>query len=297
MSYSYLNTYHAGRLAISEVTVTVAPMGGDYTSIKTALASIGTPTYTNRVKLYVRNGTYEEIQMGGLDWVTIEGESRAEVIINADGLRTDVDPVSGQRYVDMLQANKHMFNLAQHMTFKNLTLQCNDVKYVFHVDTSGTSAFTLEVDNCLVKHSNGYPVGIGARDKELVYIHDSTIEKTGDNEAFGVTGCTGLYWHDAYPQTNSTRGINIVDCAFVNCGILVCQDFGGPQLDILRIHGCTTDDTKSVFYTVSNASYGGAAADVPYTISVYLDNMPALPAVTYDADRPNGGNYVFVDVL
>jgi len=293
MSYANLNRYHNTQLPISVTTVTVAASGGDYTSVKSALAAIGTPTYRNQVRIYVRNGTYQEIQMGGKFWVTIEGESVSGAIINIDGARTDVDPVSGQRYVDMADGDKHGWLIAHSMTFRNLTLLSNNTKYIFHIDTTG-SCFTVDVDNCILAHADSYPVGIGARDRGRIYIHSSTIQKTGANQAFGNIGSAGVYWHDTYPQTTENGGLEIVDCDFVNCGMAVIQEFGGTIQDTIKLDGCTTDDEKSLFYTVSSASYGGAAAEVPYTVSVYLSGMQTIPAVTYNADRPNGSNYVYI---
>jgi pectin methylesterase-like acyl-CoA thioesterase len=71
-------------------TVTVAPSGGDYTTITDALAAISDASPSNIYTILVEAGTYPETGRYGLglmlkDYVDIEGTDRDTVIIQSDG--------------------------------------------------------------------------------------------------------------------------------------------------------------------------------------------------------------------
>lgn len=299
MSYeSVLSRYCPNPLPLT--TVTVAASGADYTSIKAALAGIS-PTVASPYKIYVRNGSYEEIQIDGKAYVTIEGESRTGVVINSDGLRTDVDPVSGSRYVDMDINTKHGIKPMQNLfRLKNLTWSANDVKYNVHSDQSGDCYMYFE--NCHFKFSNPYySFGIGLRDKQYLYFSDCTFEKTGANVAnSALVGSHGVYCHNWNDQTGTGLSagcrISFGRCTAINCGLVKLDELGSEQVDLLTADTCTPDaeDGRGIYCTATDFYWNGGGQgvlNVPYCWNILtIDGTLAIEA---PADkRPNAENYV-----
>lgn len=280
-------------------TVSVKASGGDYTSVKDALAGIsGLPSVSTPYRIYVYNGTYNEIQMDGQAYVTIEGESRTGVTIISDGLRTDVDPVSGQRYVDMLVDTKHGFKAMHNLfTLKNLTLQVNDVKYCVHADQSNVCY--MYFDNCHFKHADGFPIGCGCRQDQRLTFTDCIFEKTGANVAWGIVGAAGIFWHNWNEQAGGTW-LKLIDCSFVNCGMLSLAEFGSDYEDLLWVENCETDDeTKGIRLVVDNNYWHGGGQDkdtLPYSIQILtIGGTFPLPISYVEADRPDIADNISVE--
>jgi hypothetical protein len=280
--YAALSSHHTVT-AYPVTTKTVAASGGDYTTIKAAVAAVS-PTRIAPVKIFVKNGTYQEIQVIGKDWLTIEGESRAGVIIVSNGLRTDVDPVSGQRYVDMAQDDKSGFFTTYQMVFRNLTMQVNDVKYCCHADLTGT--WDLLFENCQIEHANGYPIGVGARVNENITFINCTFKKTGANAANGVAGSHGVYWHNWNNQPGMAK-LTLINCNAVNCGLVLAYELGSAQKDLIRIENCSTDDkVNNLVVTETYYTPPGTAAQVPYCIQQLIINSPTVyPVTNSDSNR------------
>lgn len=284
--YEMLTLYHSSA-PDRFTTVTVAAAGGDYTTIKAAIAAV-TPTEIAPVKIYVRNGTYNEIQMDGTDYLTIEGESQSGVIIVSDGLREDVDPVSGQRYVDMAEADKHGFLVYHTMTFRNLTIRVNDVKYCIHADHSG--AYTLTLDNVKLQHSTNFPMGVGAWASQHIVANNVTFEKLGANKANGLDGSHGIFWHN-WDTEAAPASMTVTNGTFINCGVAHLKELGSEQTDLVKFASCTTDDTKGVYFEVTDLYYGGGgggAVNVPYCINLLTIGGTFPTPIDYVAlDRPD----------
>jgi len=282
MNYSQLYSYQ-NIVNVPAVTLTVAP-SGDYTTVKEALiVAVASATVTKPYRVFIRNGTYNEIQMTGGDWVTVEGESRDGVIIISDGLRTDVDPISGQRYVDMAQVAKHCFLSENNMTYRNLTIRANDVKYCIHSDQNG-SAIRQKVVNCLLQHSNGYPVGCGARASQILEFDSCVFEKLGDVATDGVVGSHGLFWHSTAIQTRATQLI-VNNCTSINCGLSLIQEMASTKSDLCKFINCASGESRGVRLI--------AATDaIAYNINI----LTVDSTLTIDCDattRPDGTLYIY----
>ena len=291
MVYDVLNRYHS-QAASRETIVTVAPSGADYTSIKAAIAGV-TPTAGAPVRIYVRNGTYNEIQITGKDYLTIEGESRAGVVMVSDGLRTDVDPVSGQRYVDMAQAAKHGLAISHYMTIRNMTIRVNDVKYCVHMDNN--VVFRAVFDNVLFQHSNGFPVGCGGWASQEMVFEDCVFQKLGDPENNGVEGSHGIFWHNWNDQAAATRLI-MTDCASINCGFVELFELGSEYTDLCTFTRCASGDAlRGVYVTVTDYYWNGGGQgkpNVPYCINILT--VDGALALQYSAeDRVNLEDHVY----
>lgn len=279
---------------ITPVTLTVAGSGGDFTSIKAAMAEAAShATYRTPYRIYVQNGTYQEIQIDGVDWVTIEGQSRSGVIVVIDGTRTDVDPISGQRYVDMTQASKHGFWIHHTMTLRNLTLRANDVKYCIHSDDSGD--YELACDNVWFEHANGFPVGIGARAHENFNFLNCLFMEMYGSEPNGHDGSHGIFYHN-WNNDSGPAHLTIRNCTFDTCGMVHFLELGSNYTDLTTIADCTGAD-KPNYFEVTEGYYvpAGTKAQVPYNLIQLIINSPSAVPVVYSlADRPNLASYITV---
>lgn len=295
--YGFLKKYHTPQQT-RFTTVIVAPSGGDYTSIKAAIAGVA-PTAAKPIRVYVRNGTYNEIQIAPKNYLTIEGQSRDGVIIVADGLRTDVDPVSGQRYVDMNFTAKHGFWTGPYIVaFRNLTIRVNDVKYCIHHDEGDIGQ--LVMNNVRLQHSNGTPLGAGSRETQFIVANSCIFEKLGANVAGRMTGSHGIYWHNWNNRSGPTY-MTLTNCTFINCGVVSFRELGSDQTDLVLVTNCSTDDPVKSFAFFCDDMYwnggGQGVLNVPYNINLHTMSGTFFPAaIDYDiADRPNLLDYVVME--
>lgn len=286
--YNTLARYHDASSTYPVTTVVVdAAGGGDYTTIKAAVEAVN-PTVTAPVRIYVRNGTYNEIQIDGKDYLTIEGESRDGAVMVSDGLRTDVDPVSGQRYVDMAQSAKHGWWVHHNMTFRNMTVRVNDVKYCFHIDSTGT--WYLNFYNVKFEHSNGYPVGCGCGVNQILLFDGCGFEKLGADVAQGpnnVAGSHGIFWHNRNDQTGATRLV-MINCQSINCGLANLFELGSEHTDLCRFDNCSCSgsDNSNIYLTATDTYWNGGGQgvlNVPYSINVLAQNW--TPGMTAPVDQ------------
>ena len=287
--YASLSAHHIP-ITIGAVTLVVnAAGGGDYTTIKAAMAyaAVRANAYSPYT-ISVMDGTYNEIQIDGADYVTVIGQSKAGTIMVSDGLRTDVDPVSGQRYVDMAFTAKHSWWIHHKMTIKNMTIRANDVKYCIHEDSSGV--FTTYFDNVQFEHANGICVGCGLSPNQNIVATDCTFVKLGDFDP----GVGGLYAHNRANMLGGGFGVTMLRCNSVNMSLNILTELGSTQLDTVAITDCSSDGTESVF-NVLETSYvpSGTKAEVPYCINVYTHNSDTTLPYTFVAEeRPDLATYI-----
>ncbi len=91
--YGLLGRFHGSNYLATTTNYIVAADGsGNFTTNGAAINAVTAPTILNRFHIYVKNGTYHELQLTAPNWTTIEGESKDGVVIVADGTRTDIAP-------------------------------------------------------------------------------------------------------------------------------------------------------------------------------------------------------------
>lgn len=278
-----LRGFYCAALA-GELFVSVAP-GTD--TLRAAIAALpATPTVVYHLLLSA--GTYNEIQLTSKANISIEGAGIGQTIIVVDGTRTDVDPVSGQRYVDMAQETKHGILLNAPMTMSGLDWRVNDVKYAVHGDSSLVSSFWATA--CRFAHANGYPVGHGVYPGEAYHYVSCQFEKTGANVALGNTGSHGVFAHNAASQTAGWT-LEVRDCTFTNTGTVLLSEFGSGQTDTVTVTRCITDDagaSKGIYITAASSA-------LPYSIEI-TQNGGTMPAFDHNATtRPDAdAHYTYV---
>lgn len=286
--YAYLARFHTP-ITVNPVSLVVnAAGGGDYTTIKAAMIyAAARASYYSPYTISVRNGTYNEIQINGADYVAVEGESKAGVIMISDGTRTDVDPVSGQRYVDMAQTAKHGWWIHHKMMLKNMTIRVNDVKYCVHEDSIGV--FDTYFENVQFEHSNGYTVGVGAHARQNLHFTDCTFRRTGG--AFRA----GVFWHNWNNQSGPCQ-LTMTRCnAIDGFALLDLYELGSGQTDQVTLTDCSAAAVNDL--TVTNTYYvpSGTALQVPYCINQRIINSGTLvPVTNSDGNRPNMASTIVV---
>lgn len=289
--YSQLERYHSGKATPPppQIITVDAAGGGDVTTIRAALALTGSATQARPYTVYVRNGTYNELQLTIGDWVTVEGQSRDGVIMISDGLRTDIDPVSGQRYCDMLESDKHGFWMTSASTLRNMTIIVNDVKYCQHSDGSG--AWSMSVENCIMRSSTGFPVGVGLHASQHITWTDCVFEYTG---AGTVQGLLLHNWNEQAAACSAT----LVRCSSVSCAIAILTELGSEQSDLIKFDACTSP--SAIVYAVTAYYWHGgghAITEIPYNLGVWVHGgtIPS-PTISYNAeDRPDLANIILID--
>lgn len=285
MSYSKLNSWSDSVVTVRQTVVTISP-GTD--TLRDAVDAIDQNwcTENNPYRITMAVGTYNDIQIIGKHYVTIQGAGIDSTIIVTDGLREDVDPVSSVAYNLMAQADKHGIYGHYEMTFSGLTWQANDVKYCIHADGNSATAYDLLGTSCRFEHSNGYPVGLGCYGGQSHTFGSCQFEKTGANVANGTAGSHGIFWHNANIES-AVAALTLTSCDFDNCGVLRCSEIDSGQTDAVTVTNCTTDDegtAKGIYITASGSG-------LAYCINI-TQNGGTMPAFAFDAvNRPNAASY------
>ena len=156
--YAVLNRYHTPTVPV-ETLITVGASGADYTTIAAALTAAAGATLVNPYRIYIFNGTYAEVDLAGDDYITVQGESKAGVIIQASLAEEDL--------------TKDVWKINKTMTLQDLTLSANNVKYCVHDDSAG--AHTLTLNNVHLKHATCFPLGCGMRGGQHIVLTDCTF--------------------------------------------------------------------------------------------------------------------------
>ena len=260
-----------------ELFVPVAP-GTD--TLRAAIAALpATPAVVYHLVLSA--GTYNEIQLTPKVNISIEGVGPTTVIVT-DGTRTDVDPVSGQRYVDMAEADKHGISGHTGFSVSNLTWRANDVKYVIH-DDHNRRASLVYVHDAVLEIDNTFVVGTGGSDYQ-----QSIYERV----SFTTTGSHGMFWHNRVTET-SPSSLTMANCTLTGTGVLYVSE-QGPASGVRNpvvVTNCVTDDV-----TVDHGIYLNASSDMlPYAIMITQDGG-TMPAFGFNATtRPDAAaHYTYV---
>lgn len=280
----------------SYTTITVAESGGDYTSIRAALKSITSASAGNKYRVFIKNGTYNEIDITGAPYygddpevVVVEGESREGVIIKTDGKSTALSPtgysypVSPAGAYDNVPINtipqvaKHVFYLQETLTVKDVTIIGNDVKYAIHQDNT-KNRYRSRFVNCHIIHeeltSQDYynVVGIGASAYQHQSYEDCIIEL---RTPFYPLDAVGFYWHNWGNET-SPASLNAINCHIINANIAHVSELVSTQKDVVKLDGCTTNlPTGGIIYSLTQGQYEPippSVADYPYNIILQIHN-------------------------
>lgn len=285
----------AKQASVTGVTTIVVDVAGSgsFTSIRSAIKSITAASKQNRYLVFVKNGTYNEFDITGANYlgddpsvVTVEGESREGVIIRTDGTSSTVTPPdysypgSGNKGVpfnSIPRAERHALYIQETITFKNLTIHANDVKYAVHQDNTAKKYKSL-FENVRIIHeettSNSFAncVGIGARHGQFQNYRNCIFEARLGNLIFSEVP-VGVFWHN-WNNQNGAAGLIIEDCEYINYSYLHAAELGSNQNDIITLNRCRSNlQYAQVIYSLTPGFYNPTPAtpyDYPYNIQLQI---------------------------
>ncbi|KAA6326012.1 hypothetical protein EZS27_024835 [termite gut metagenome] len=297
--------------------ITVASDGsGNFTSIRNAVNSITEASSYNPYKVFVKNGTYNEIDIKTKDYVDVEGESRDGVIVYTDGTSTENSPADYNwkpeyRNVPVNtipKAWKHQWIHMSNSEIRNMTLVGNQTKYVIHQDNQNNS-YEAKCKNCkfirkedynysTTDYDRGlvYCIGIGATQGQYQRFEDCMFEWYIDNfPNIPLTEPTAIIWHNWNNKTIPC-GASIVNCLTFGGNLLNAAELGSETDDVINIIDCKTDDAKfGIFYSVTTGYYippGESSPTqnperIPYCIRLNIKNSK-INSVVLQKGRENG---------
>ena len=269
---------------------TVASTGGDYTTIAGAIAACVSPSINNQFNIFIKNGTYNEINLLMRDYVHLEGESRDGVIIRGDGTLTPPTDVPAW-------TSKSGIFLTVNCNVKNLTIHTNDAKYCIHADNVGI--YTANFTNLRLIHHDGCFLGTGLRANQNINFEDIICEYVGTT-GYRFDSATekihGVLYHNIQNQT-APHKLSIKRMQCINCHILDVQDLGSSQIDTVELIDCKTNLLDGQLKIRSTAGYyippgdSVAVSDpllVPYNVDLHIASD--IPYFWVD-DTRLAGNY------
>ena len=289
-------------------TITVAHSGGDFTSVRDAVASITDANKSKKYKILIKNGTYDEIDIKTKDYVYIEGESRDGVVLKTNGMSTDNSPSNYNFHTDMYsnvainsipKAWKHLFVHVSNSTISNLTMVINNCKYVIHQD-GWQNAYNAIVENCIIKRIEDYTtnvddydkslqhlIGIGASAEQFQYYKNCEFHLELSNVPFDANlDAVALLWHN-WQWQNKPCGLIAENCNMFGCGIVSIWELGSEQKDNIRLNNCHTDSVKNgIYYDISEIS-----VTQNYNITLHINGCN-VPFVLLSKNRLEGSDYV-----
>ena len=274
-------------------TIVVDALGtGDFASIKAAIDSIIDASDTNRYKIFIKNGTYNEVNVDQKKhYIDLIAESR-DVILRSDGTVAPWDIVE--------LFDKHGLWLTATSTVENMTIDVNDVKYCVHSDGSplgGETAYEAVFKNCSFKHATRFPIGAGVRAGQNITFEDCEFEIVEPEIESDSENKYGVNWH-TWNNQNDRAILTIKRCKFINCGILRHKDLGSDQDDIIHIEHCTTNlDDVGIWLGVNATFYlpeGETVPPIDPALVPYcsrLNLVGDVPFIEMAENRPDRNNY------
>jgi len=234
-------------------------------------------------------GNYTEIQIdhATLNCLDIIGAGIGQTVIESDGLRADVDPVSGLAYSAMAEADKYGIWGGYQLNISSLTWSVNDVKYCNHASNWATTDLASVLTACRFIHTGGYPIGSGLAKAGLTLsLVSCELVKSGANAALGGVGSHGIYWHNGNAVVGSVA-LSLSNCSFENCGTVKLLELDSGQTDVVTVTNCATDDAG----TDKGIYIGAYGPGLSYSIEI-TQNAGTMPMFGYDAvTRPNAEDH------
>lgn len=284
----------------NENEITITP-DGSFCQIRNAINNIQDASNSNRYKIIVKNGYYEEIDIKTKDYVDVVGESKERVILYCDGLSTKLAPTDygwaelegrydGVPINTIPKVYKHLFLHTSDSTVKNMTLISNQTKYVIHQDAAHNK-YIAACENCNIIRKEDYNnptqddkriinlVGVGSEGGQYQIYRNCNFRM----QVKGVTdevlfGGFAVYWHN-WNNQKYPCGLTIENCNIFGCNIAYLAELGSEQDDIVNIINTAVDnDMFGIRYYLEKGYYkkNGAvvenADDIPYNIQLILKN-------------------------
>lgn len=284
----------------TNVTEVIITPDGSFCQVRDAVNAITDASSINRYRLVLQKGTYEEIDIVTKDYVDIVGVSRNDVILNCNGLSSELSPddySSGSEYsgIPINSMPKHARHLMRHMSnssVKNLTMKSTATKYVIHQDARSNN-FKAYVENCNLIRDDDYTdasnqtdydrqlqniVGVGSEAGQYQYYIDcnfiSKLKNLPTNVETPADNRCAILWHN-WNNKSAACGAKMENCNVFGCHIADVSELGSNQNDLFEIINTKTDNKKfGVIYRLQLGYYkinGEVVTDpdlVPYCVKL-----------------------------
>lgn len=237
---------------------------GDFTTIKECLDYVNSNRHI-QFTVYVGNGTYDLIEEFGDEYFANLGvESRAGIKVdnNVHLIFSSNSKVVCNYTGDNVNVKKNFspFNTntgvkQRGFTLENLNLECSNVRYAIHDETSGqTEPYRNIYKNCFIKLDNsnnsyGYPqcIGGGLGNAGEIIIENCYYESVHSDNSEAIVS-----YHN-----NSGNGINrivVTGCYFANKDTCRCSHLGsGTNVSTMIVSNCSMGAEPFVIYEQEGA--------------------------------------------
>lgn len=268
---------------VSKTDFTVKKDGsGDFTSLVTAINTVGEGTSDKPINIYVHGGTYDILtELGGDSWLqTVESTNSERLgivvpdyvnIIGIGDVRLHLE-VSDDKTTANTAKRISLLNVWKHNTIKNLKMYVKNTRYVVHDETNNAYHNNdVRYIDCYLEHK-GNKSGVWTSTQAYA-------AGTGSNGNYLFENCTfksvsiPFSMHDNANQDGNT--IKIRKCTFVSGDTETAIRFGShgqnTKMSYVTIENCNIDKAVKQFEEISGSGVGnhfrisgGGNTVVPY---------------------------------
>ncbi|HHT7773529.1 TPA: hypothetical protein ACT2GI_000314 [Streptococcus suis] len=268
---------------VSKTDFTVKKDGsGDFTSLVTAINTVGEGTSDKPINIYVHGGTYDILtELGGDSWLqTVESTNSERLgivvpdyvnIIGIGDVRLHLE-VSDDKTTANTAKRISLLNVWKHNTIKNLKMYVKNTRYVVHDETNNAYHNNdVRYIDCYLEHK-GNKTGVWTSTQAYA-------AGTGSNGNYLFENCTfksisiPFSMHDNANQDGNT--IKIRKCTFISGDTETAIRFGShgqnTKMSYVTIENCNIDKAVKQFEEISGSGVGnhfrisgGGNTVVPY---------------------------------
>lgn len=255
---------------------------GDFTSLVTAINTVGEGKSDNPINIYVYSGTYDIlVELGGDTWLqTVETTNSERLgivvpdyinIIGIGDVRLQLE-VPDEKTTANTAKRISLINVWKHNIIKNLKMYVKNTRYVVHDETNNAYHNNdVRYIDCYLEHKGNKP-GVWASTQAYA-------AGTGSNGNYLFENCTfksvsiPFSMHDNANQDGNT--IKLKKCTFISGDTETAIRFGSygqnTKMSYVTIENCNIDKAVKQFEEVTGSGVGnhfrisgGGNTVVPY---------------------------------
>lgn len=255
---------------------------GDFTSLVTAINTVGEGTSDKPINIYVHSGTYDILtELGGDTWLqTVESTNSERLgivvqdyvnIIGVGDVRLHLE-VPDDKTTANTAKRISLLNVWKHNTIKNLKMYVKNTRYVVHDETNNAYHNNdVRYIDCYLEHK-GNKAGVWTSTQAYA-------AGTGSNGNYLFENCTfksssiPFSMHDNANQDGNT--IKLRKCTFISGDTETAIRFGShgqnTKMSYVTIENCNIDKAVKQFEEVADSGVGnhfrisgGGNTIVPY---------------------------------
>lgn len=240
---------------------------GDFTSLVTAINTVGEGTSDKPINIYVHSGTYDILtELGGDSWLqTVESTNSERLgivvpdyvnIIGIGDVRLHLE-VPDDKTTANTAKRISLLNVWKHNTIKNLKMYVKNTRYVVHDETNNTYHNNdVRYIDCHLEHK-GNKAGVWTSTQAYAAGTGSNGNYLFENCIFKSTSIP-FSMHDNANQDGNT--IKLRKCTFVSGDAETSIRFGShgqnTKMSYVTIENCNIDKAVKQFEEVAGSGVG-----------------------------------------